>query len=132
MSEAKHTPAPWKISTESGGRHGIKDGMGNYVGFTSLPYKIDMSQNDGESWLEMMTRMEPEICWRDEVQEANTRLIAAAPDMLAILEEILPEIECRCDEAYTGRGLHESNSLCHHVEAVKSAIAKATGKEVQP
>lgn len=61
---------------------------------------------------------------------SNARLIAAAPDMLAILEEILPDIECRCGEAYTGRGLHESNSLCHLVDEVKAIIAKAKGEEV--
>lgn len=60
----------------------------------------------------------------------NARLIAAAPEMLAILEEILPDIECRCGEAYTGRGLHESNSLCHLVDEVKAIIAKAKGEEV--
>lgn len=65
-----------------------------------------------------------------EVRRANAHLIAAAPDMLAVLEEILPEIQCRCGEAYTGRGLHESNSLCHHFQAVKAAITKATGEEV--
>ena len=64
------------------------------------------------------------------VRRANARLIAAAPDMLAVLEEILPDIECRCGEAYTGRGLHESNSLCHHAEAVRAVIAKAKGEEV--
>ena len=117
MSKAKHTPAPWKISTESGGRHGIKDGMGNYVGFTSLPYKIDMSQNDGESWLEMMTRMEPEICWRDEVQEANTRLIAAAPEMLEALELVV--------STYEAGGWPSAT-----IVVAKAAIAKATGKEM--
>ena len=118
MSKAKHSPAPWKISTEPGGRHGIKDGMGNYVGFTSLPYKIDMSQNDGESWLEMMTRMEPEICWRDEVQEANTRLIAAAPDMLAAL---IAERDWKTDI-----------ERARAADMRHAAIVKATGKEVQP
>ena len=65
-----------------------------------------------------------------QVRRANAQLISAAPDMLEVLEEILPEIECRCEEAYTGRGLHESNSLCHYAETVKAAIAKATGEEV--
>lgn len=65
-----------------------------------------------------------------EVRRANARLIAAAPEMLEALEALLPDIECRCGEAYTERGIHESNSLCHHIEAVKAAIAKATGEEV--
>lgn len=131
MSEHKHTPAPWKISTESGGRHGIKDGMGNYVGFTSLPYKIDMSQNDGESWLEMMTRMEPEICWRDEVQEANTRLIAAAPDMLEALEEVMRPYGIY-DSAVSKSHKLLADELMATGDKIKAAIAKATGKEVQP
>ena len=60
---------------------------------------------------------------------ANKALISAAPEMLDALEDLLPEIECRCDSAYTGRGMHEANSLCHHVELVRSVIAKATGQE---
>jgi hypothetical protein len=55
-------------------------------------------------------------------------LIAAAPDMLAILEELLPELQCRCHLAFTSRGKHDPKTLCHHADAVKSAIAKARGQ----
>lgn len=59
-------------------------------------------------------------------------LIEAALDMLEVLEDILPEIECQCDPAYLDRGRHETNSLCHYAPAVKAAIAKAKGREVKP
>lgn len=99
-----HTPGPWKVT--SGGQ------------VTARIY----NRHFGD--------VSPLSLYRSiQVRRANARLIAAAPDMLEALEDILPDIECRCGEAYTGRGLHESNSLCHQAETVKAAIAKATGKE---
>jgi len=58
---------------------------------------------------------------------ANARLMAAAPDLLAMLEEMLPDLECQCHLAFTSRGKHDPKTLCHYADAVKSAIAKAKG-----
>ena len=102
-----HTPGPWWLS--------------------DYDWYVRATCNQGVNWrvAEVM-----EVLPEDEQAEANAYLIAAAPDMLAALEEILPEIECRCQSAFTDRGLHESNSLCHHVKTIKAAIAKAKGEEV--
>lgn len=45
---------------------------------------------------------------------ANARLIAAAPDMLESLEEVLPIVE--------------AFGKPHHIAAIQDAIAKATGQ----
>lgn len=113
-----HTPGPWEVW--SGANTHCFEGVirsphsPNAIAFVHAKF----SEVDSD-----VVSVEP---------SPDARLIAAAPDMLDALEEILPEIECRCGQAYTGRGLHESNSLCHHFKAVESAIAKAKGKEVSP
>lgn len=58
----------------------------------------------------------------------NARLMAAAPELLAVLEELLPDLQCWCDVAFTSRGKHQPNTLCHHKDDVKAAIAKARGE----
>jgi hypothetical protein len=60
--------------------------------------------------------------------EANARLMAAAPELLAALEELLPDLRCWCDVAFTSRGKHQPNTLCRHEDGVKAAIAKARGQ----
>jgi hypothetical protein len=64
----------------------------------------------------------------EEQADVDAHLIAAAPDLLAVLEELLPDLQCRCDIAFTSRERHEPNTLCHHEDGVKAAIAKARGK----
>ena len=56
-------------------------------------------------------------------QEANARLIAAAPDLLAACKEMLNEIR-----AYQGESEFEEGSITKsHCDLLKSAIAKAEG-----
>lgn len=121
MSMNNYTQGPWSVSQETGGRNGIQDSKGNYIAFTSLPYKIDQTQNDGESWLDMRQRIAPQINARDRAQEANARLIAAAPDMLEALEEIarLPVIVGYADGPCIER---------EDMRMVRAAIVKAKGE----
>lgn len=65
----------------------------------------------------------------DDIAHADALLIAAAPELLAALEALLPDVHCQCDVAFTSRGKHEPNTLCHHADDVKAAIAKARGGE---
>ena len=79
---SKHTPGPWTAREPNG------PGMGWRV---------------GPAWL-------GEAPWSEETS-ANARLIAAAPDMLAALELLLPYLEdCRMDSE------------------ARAAIAKAKGQ----
>jgi hypothetical protein len=60
-SMSKHTPGPW------GDVHGIIQATNNYI----------------------IARIDAPVHLHNEITEANARLIAAAPDMLAALKEII-------------------------------------------
>lgn len=59
MSQAKHTPGPWRVGPVDDTR--VEDASGNEVA------QIDGDYNQPDTW---------------PVMEANARLIAAAPDLL--------------------------------------------------
>ncbi len=40
-------------------------------------------------------------------------------------------VECRCDEAYTGRGRHDPNSACDYAEEVKIVADHVAAIEVK-
>ena len=88
MSEAKHTPGPWQWTQHFDPTISIyKDGFGQ------IARLYDSSEGAGK---------------------ANARLIAAAPDLLDALIEIVS-----ADDA------HELTQK--HIESARAAIAKATG-----
>ncbi len=102
MSEtAKHTPGPWEAkgksvrttnhTTQGSAPNGYEGGICNCMG----------------------RRMGPRS-GIDETAEANARLIAAAPEMLDALEEVLPHLE--------RFGYADSSKM------VRNAIAKAKGE----
>lgn len=127
MSEAKHTPGPWLVG-------------GPYPG-TSVCIEVD--SGCGGPYPEPPV-WEP-ICILDQRTEgepnpqavANANLIAAAPELLEALHNLLDGIErtsCTCHQAYTGRGLRDPDcQRCHldigpdELDAARAAIAKATG-----
>lgn len=101
----KHTPAPW--NTERNDHH-----AGNIV-------TVFHCQNNDcvEIWSEN---------WPDaEAQEANARLIAAAPELLEALKSLC---ECYCE---SGNYLSKEDRNRHRITLIKAraAIAKATGAE---
>lgn len=63
MSEAKHTPGPWRVAEA----FRIRGGKGGYVVADYLPTHDQ---------------------WGDDVLAANARLIAAAPEMLELLQRL--------------------------------------------
>ncbi len=63
-----HTPGPWAYRMDSRNIGGPCDNSGRYVTIGSISESLFIS---------------------DEEHEANTRLIAAAPDLLAALEGLL-------------------------------------------
>jgi|SanBayMetagenome_1026888.scaffolds.fasta_scaffold00750_8 hypothetical protein len=98
---SKHTPGPWFYAESEVGTPFVDSESVGDLSAVALPL--------------------------DE-QKANAHLIAAAPDLLAALEDLLPDLQCWCDVAFTARGKHQPNTLCHHEENVKAAIAKAKGQ----
>jgi hypothetical protein len=109
MSGQKHTPGPWKVvGTEIWGPHvRLADGRGAY------------DEKDRQR------------------RNANARLIAAAPDLLAALEDAAErmEIVARCiniDQRHKGVSpathvRHTAAHLAAHAKFARAAIAKAEG-----
>lgn len=93
MSAAQHTPGPWTSQA------GIIRTAGGAVAI--LPNGLYCVRSAARN--------------ADENQ-ANARLIAAAPELLAGLEQVLHWIDCDCDRSK------------HSLEAARAAIAKAKGR----
>ncbi len=103
-----HTPGPWVIAHEnSGGGYSIRDAQGRNIGHSAAARSRDGKTLPEESRVE-----EPEA-------RANGRLMAAAPALLAALEEYLEEGD-QCDEPECGGCQRRRRSL--------ATIAKARGK----
>lgn len=108
---AKHTPGPWKACLNGECECGYVFGDGGDV-------YVARALGPGDEEDPRPTR---------EMQKANARLIAAAPDLLAAAEAALWALEkadCWCGPGYTCL-------KCRVIDQVKTAIAKAKGVEQQ-
>ena len=65
------------------------------------------------------------VCNPSPMGEANARLIAAAPDLLEALRDLLSRAESELNQTVTHDGLANCNALAR----CRSAIAKATGDQ---
>lgn len=72
MSDAKHTPGPWDVE-----RHGVVTAM-----VSGHRRQVALSTGDAAMHAPSEQTMEA-------IQEANARLIAAAPELAEALEELL-------------------------------------------
>lgn len=104
----KHTPGPWRVGPIDDTR--VEDAHGNEVA------QIDGDYNQPETW---------------PLMEANARLIAAAPELLLALNELLdayskPDERLCCD----GRDCGCMGSTVHQQAEhyARAAIAKAEGR----
>lgn len=95
---AKHTPGPWTQNTESSLRMGSQ--------LVCLSYKYTEYENGKRNRFPAIPR---------ETIDANTRLIAAAPDLLAALKGVLVAID-------------EDHGVAETQETIRAAIAKAEGR----
>lgn len=104
MSIPKHTPGPWPIWT------------GERAGFTHIAIGHIAAMRP--AYVETFS---PDA----EVMKANARLIAAAPDLFAVLAAIVEEIDRR------GLCLNDAPRLCAIDEGLivqaMAALEKATG-----
>lgn len=96
-----HTPGPWEIGYLD--KHGQRLVRGQHI--------------------EICT------CWHhsalEKEMEANASLIAAAPDLLAALEDSLDSLEyvAKVDPVFSGWGVRQQR-----IAAAKAAVAKAKGE----
>lgn len=92
-----HTSAPWVARTYS--TETVRDAVGIYAGSMLLP-------------------IVPDIAGRSiEECDANIRLIAAAPDLLAALRNVIASYRA-----------NDPDSMANAVNDAEAAIAKATGE----
>ena len=116
MSETKHTPGPWNVDPSYPGD--VCAGTGHDVAVTCYKGMKPIDLDGTESTIGPQSR---------EEAEANARLIAASPDLLAALQEWMSAnrevAECGHDEQ---RAADEREQIAREMAAV--AIAKATGE----
>lgn len=98
MKEFKGTKGPWRVSEKRGDMIDIRHGD-NSIGAMSLN----------------LARVTARQCWASEA-EANAKLIAASPDLLEALQEVLYELS-------TAREVHDGT-----IRQADAAIAKALGE----
>lgn len=82
---------------------------------------VDQTRLDGESWLAMRERIRPQIkaAEKEEIEVAN--LIAAAPELLEVLEDLFEMCNRQDDFNDDGDG--------YQLERCAAAIAKAKGQK---
>lgn len=104
--EQKHAPGPWD------GSHPFQE-AGKDAGYRPI---FSKNRGGGIDLICMVRARGPD----DPEQEANARLIAAAPEMLEALQRLV-EIEDGPGMAVIG--------WCDALDAARAAIAKATGSQ---
>ncbi|MDW9528106.1 hypothetical protein RWE87_05100 [Sinorhizobium meliloti] len=131
MSESKHTPGPWGYvaSTENHGPYVANEwGYGDICDCYTMSDPNSLSiRNGGHS---------KPIHFHNEEADANARLIAAAPDLLAALKSlgpILEEIHDKWDEGMRAGKLivalrDPKLNYRDDITAIHAAIAKAEGR----
>lgn len=118
MSDAKHTPGPWFTNRQ-----------GRSTVYIEAPIR--------DGWLQEVAACGPTEAGQEQ-QEANARLIAAAPELLAALQAALAVIDDYLEYEHNGdpwtedaRAMGEmdiDDYQCDgRLEAAREAIAKATG-----
>ena len=116
MTQAKHTPGPWHVEPNEstlGADMAICSADNDWI-VAVIPHDPDIQTTndpDGDS-----------VVWHD-ADHANACLIAAAPEMLAALDDALFALEC----AINLKGLR---SLIPSAEKARAAIAKAKGHSI--
>lgn len=113
---SKHTPGPWFKSERPTNVNGIEY-AGGCIAFTAMPRQASEEREEGESWLEMRVRTKPEQDAIKAEEAANARLIAAAPELLEALRDML-----MVTTETNGCGRQ------HAIDGARAAIAKATGE----
>lgn len=109
MSNAKHTPGPWKI-----------EGYYPHSNIALPASKLHFAVRDEHSNVMALTGGVGEADHYES--EANAALIAAAPELLAALETCLRNSELRRTS-----GVESGPVIEREIETARAAIAKATG-----
>lgn len=120
-----HTPASWRMATDAQGpcmvMHPTRAGVA-IASLTSTFNPANGLHEDWECWLENGRLDEAATDARIAERNANARLIAAAPDLLAALQAIVDENVDYMTINHLGDPEQQ-----HNIKLARAAIAKATG-----
>ena len=114
---AVHTPGPWTANFDHQQNACAHVRASN--GYNEVA-TVFVASEDGDQ------KRDENGCWPDQpVRDANARLIAAAPDMLAALQELLAVTPAVAPAAGMLAGIVERHRAA--IDGARAAIAKATG-----
>lgn len=120
MGESKHTPGPWEwqVHDHSCASLGVGDspGYGDPLVMSVSPCRACAERANGEwEWGRCTTP-----------SEADARLIAAAPDLLAFAKRVMADHRAKLPSE--ARDLYGGGCGCPQCEQAAAAIQKAEGK----
>ncbi|WP_295196493.1 hypothetical protein [uncultured Brevundimonas sp.] len=117
-----HTPGPWERDGDFFEVCRVEfEGSGSYTTISSR------SRIGGPVAFAVGT---PDMHWRDDAeQDANARLIAAAPDLLAALSDILPPTLCGESWDLPDHDAVPITITFGKLRAARAAISRATGED---
>lgn len=131
MTEFKGTPGPWCLAeTESSVSYDCEDGP-------QLTSWQDIGVFETGAAVAIVLGFDEERPGRDPVSDANARLIAAAPELLHALTELLAACEEDCgvpdegdgnDEAVGASAERETALKFGHLRRARAAVTKALGE----
>jgi hypothetical protein len=116
MSAAKHTPGPWSFSRW--------DQFGDARFYVAQAEGAPYTPNHSDVAVLIAETVSGE---RVAIQEANARLIAAAPGLLRTLELILGSLEFEQHMHSNADPKRSTIDFPRAIEMARAAIAKATG-----
>lgn len=119
-----YTPGPWEISTTFGSIGAIKHRDG-FIAFPCSPRSVNEDRINGESWMGMRARTKLDRDAVSNEQNANARLIAAAPELLGALQA-LDDYVCNNLSSDYPTGVDVDHDA---FKAARAAIAKAIGEQ---
>ena len=119
MTQATHTPGPWTLQDRRGNSHYANASVGSYERVMQHCFYISGPNSSGHFVADVIVSSSDE-------GTANAQLIAAAPDLLAVVEAFL-----RAPSIGGGVGSAKLEVQCYHIRAAWEAFSKATGEPSQ-
>lgn len=107
---SKHTPGPWRVFSEGRKNPGIEAKSSTIVLYGDDDEDCGIRGEDSEEQL------------------ANARLIAAAPELLEALKELVADAKAKLIVFGKDFGILNSSELAACIDEAKKAILKADGR----
>lgn len=131
MVETKHSPIPWIV----GDNGTCIEKHGKLIASAWFPWKVDDTRLEGESWLDMRDRTEPDRERMVNEQQANAEFICRAVNSHYDLVEALRNLEVaantvrQCYENKPEKFSHSLDLLRRRSVEARSIMAKAKGEQ---